>query len=163
MKKLFFVSIALLSVLVFSACSSDDSVAKRLEGTYIVDCHTHVDIPSVSAGAFRSDVKLVVKAEADDFVKIVIPTTIYERNGQDMSIPEFAISGVPVVDNLENGIEIPMHPFMIEGEKNVEGTIVGEFEEDGEVEVVLEYKYGKMPFPIKQTFINRWKDLDYDN
>ena len=160
MKKLFFVSIALLSVLVFSACSSDDSVAKRLEGTYIVDCHTNVDIPSESAGAFRSDVKLVVKAEADDFVKIVIPTTIYERNGQDMRIPEFAISGVPVVDNLENGIEIPMHSFLVDGIKKIKGTITGEFDEYGQVEVVLEYKYGNMPYAIKQSFLKQWIDME---
>ena len=163
MKKLFLASIALLSVLVFSACSSDGSVAKRAEGTYTVKRHTTVITPSVMAGSVNSNIKLVVKAEADYFVKIVIPTTSYDLNGQEMIIPEFTISGVPVVDDLENGAEILKHPFMIEGEKNVEGTIVGEFEEDGEVEVVLEYKYGKMPFPIKQTFINRWKDLDYDN
>ena len=42
-----------------------------------------------------------------------------------------------------------------EGEKNTEGTIVGKFYENGEVEVVVEYMYGNMPFPIKQTLENR--------
>ena len=58
MKKLFFVSIALLSVFVFSACSSDDSVAKRVEGTYIVRCDALVHTPSVTGGSYKSNVKL---------------------------------------------------------------------------------------------------------
>ena len=163
MKKLFLVSIALLSVLVFSACSSDDSVAKRAEGTYMVERHSYVTSPALSVATITSAINLVVKAEADYFVKVVIPTTSYDLEDLEMVIPEFTVSGVPVVDDLENGAEILKHPFMIEGNKNIEGTIAGEFDEDGEVEVVVEYKYGKMPFAIKQTFTNKKKDLDYDN
>jgi hypothetical protein len=155
MKKLFLASIALLSIFLFSACSSDDSVAKRVEGTHIVRCHASVLTPSVASGSFKRDVKLEVKAEADNFIKIVIPTVGHPHNGIEMVVPEFSISGVPVVEGLENGVEILKHSFRIEGEKNIEGTIVGTFYENGEVEVVVEYMYGNMPFPIKQTLENR--------
>jgi hypothetical protein len=155
MKKLFLASIALLSIFLFSACSSDDSVAKRVEGTHIVRCYADVLTPSVSSQSFKRDVKLEVKAEADNFIKIVIPTVGHPHNGIEKVVPEFTISGVPVVEGLENGVEILKHSFRIEGEKNIEGTIVGTFYENGEVEVVVEYMYGNMPFPIKQTLENR--------
>lgn len=161
MKKLFLASIALLSVLLFSACSSDESVAKRTEGTYIVRRITSVK--GMTFQIVETGMELIVKAEADNFVKVVIPTTSYDLEGKNMVIPEFTIFGVPVVDDLENGTAIPKHSFLVDGKKSVKGTIEGEFNADGEVEVVVEYQYGDMPLAIEQEFDYRWKDLDYDN
>jgi hypothetical protein len=41
---------------------------------------------------------------------------------------------------------------VIDGEKYIEGTINGEIEDDGDVDIDLTYKYGSMPFAIKQEF-----------
>ena len=69
-----------------------------------------------------------------------------------MQIPEFTISGVAVVDDTEGGASILSHPFMIEGTKNITGTVSGEFDDDGDVDLIVQYTCGNMPFPIKQEF-----------
>ena len=48
MKKFFQLSLALLSVITFSACSSDTAVSKRAEGKYLVERETNmVGLPPV--------------------------------------------------------------------------------------------------------------------
>jgi hypothetical protein len=150
MKKFFLASMAMLSVIVFSACSSKDSIAGRAAGQYTVERNTSVvGMPTVIEPDI---VKLKVKAEADYFVKITIPSTNYNLGGTVKNIPEFDIHAIPVIDNNENGAYIPNYSFKIEGTKNIVGTIIGDIEEDGDVDLTVQYTYGDMPLTIKQEF-----------
>ena len=72
--------------------------------------------------------------------------------GQEMTIQEVVIKNIPVIDDLENGVSIPKHTFKQEDGKYIEGTISGEIEADGDVDLTIQYKYGSMPFQIKQEF-----------
>ena len=154
MKKLFQMSIAMLSVIVFSACTSDDSMSKRAEGTYTVERVTNmVGLPvGVPFTPITNTVQLNVKAVADYFVNITLPSTSYNYMGQEMTIQEVVIKNIPVIDDLENGVSIPKHTFKQEDGKYIEGTISGEIEADGDVDLTVQYTYGNMPFQIKQEF-----------
>lgn len=154
MKKLFQMGIAMLSVLVFSACTSDDTMSKRAEGKYTVERETNmVGLPvGVPFTPITNTVQLNVKAVADYFVNITLPSTSYNYMGQEMTIQEVVIKNIPVIDDLENGVSIPKHTFKQEDGKYIEGTISGEIEADGDVDLTIQYKYGSMPFQIKQEF-----------
>ncbi len=154
MKKLFQMGIAMLSVIVFSACTSDDTMSKRAEGKYTVERETNmVGLPvAVPFTPFTNTVQLNVQAVADYFVNITLPSTSYKFLGQEMTIQEVVIKNIPVIDNLENGVSIPKHTFKQEDGKYIEGTISGEIEADGDVDLTIQYKYGSMPFQIKQEF-----------
>ena len=154
MKKLFQMGIVMLSVIVFSACTSDDSMSKRAEGTYTVERVTNmVGLPvGIPFTPVTHTVQLKVKAVADYFVNITLPSSTYNYMGTQMTIPEMTIENIPVVDDLENGVAIPNHRFVQEDGKYIEGTISGDIEADGDVDLTVQYTYGNMPFQIKQEF-----------
>jgi hypothetical protein len=154
MKKIFLASIALLSVMIFASCSEDNTPAQKAEGKYMVKRETNmVNLPAhMPFTPLTEQVTLVVKATSDNHGSITIPSTTYLMMGNEMTIPAFTIPNVPMLDDMENGTFIPTHQFVIDGEKYIEGTINGEIEEDGDVEIDLTYKYGSMPFAIKQEF-----------
>ena len=154
MKKLFQMGIAMLSVIVFSACTSDDTISKRAEGKDPGERETNmvglaVGVPFTP---ITNTVQLHVKAVADYFVNITLPSTSYNYMGQKMTIQEVVIKNIPVIDDLENGVSIPKHTFKQEDGKYIEGTISGEIEADGDVDLTIQYRYGSMPFQIKQEF-----------
>ena len=144
----------MLSVIVFSACTSDDTISKRAEGKYTVERETNmVGLPvGVPFTPITNTVQLNVKAVADYFVNITLPSTSYNYMGQEMTIQEVVIKNIPVIDDLENGVSIPKHTFKQEDGKYIAGTISGEIEADGDVDLTVQYTYGNMPFQIKQEF-----------
>ena len=154
MKKLFLMSIALVSVISFGSCTNDNTPAKKAEGRYLVKRVTNmVNLPvQIPFTPITDQVTLVVKATNEQHGSITIPTTTTNVMGTEMTIDPFTIPNVPMIDDLENGTFIPTHDFVIEGNKYITGTINGEIEDDGDVDIELTYKYGNMPYSIKQEF-----------
>ena len=154
MKKILLWSIALISIIGFSACSSDDGVSGLAEGRYAVTRVTNMVglPPTVSFTPLKDEVSLSIDAVADYFVDVTLPSTKYVFNGQNMEIPALVLENIPVISDNENGVYFPNHTFKQDNGKYIEGTITGEIEEDGDVELTVQYKYGSMPFQINKVF-----------
>lgn len=155
MKKLFLSCVALLSIVLFSACESKDSVSAKAEGTYMTHRTTNmVNLPPyIPFTPVEDNVSVKIKAVNELFVNLTIPTMTYVFNGQEMIIPDFTISNIPVLDAGEEGVVISNHSFTedVNG-KDVIGTIIGEIDEDGELDMEVSFKYGNMPFDLKQEY-----------
>ena len=77
----------------------------------------------------------------------------YNFNGTDMLIPVFTIHNLPVLDAGKEGVFIPIHDFKEKVDnKDVIGKIEVEIEPDGEFDMDLTFKYGSMPFGLKQEY-----------
>lgn len=74
MNKLLVMGMALLSVLCFSACGHEDGPAENIKGTYIVSRTITMDVPpEYMFEPQYHEVKLVIKAENENFVNITLP------------------------------------------------------------------------------------------
>ena len=155
MKKLFLSFIALLSIALFSACESKDGVSAKAAGTYMTHRTTNmVNLPPyIPFTPVEDNVSVKIKAVNELFVNLTIPTMTYVFNGQEMIIPDFTISNIPVLDAGEEGVVISNHSFTedVNG-KDVIGTIIAEIDEDGELDMEVSFKYGNMPFGLKQEY-----------
>ena len=100
MKKLFLSCIALLSIVLFWACGSEDGASAKAEGTYMTLRETNmVNLPpTIPFTPVKDHVTVKVKAVADDMVDVTIPSMTYNFNGTDMLIPVFTIHNLPVLD-----------------------------------------------------------------
>ena len=155
MKKLFLSFIALLSIALFSACESKDSVSGKAEGTYMTHRTTNVVglPPQIPFTPIEENVSVNIKATTDTHVNIAIPTMSYEFGGQNMVIPDFTISNIPVLDAGDEGVSIANHSFTedVDG-KTVTGTMKAEIDQDGDLDMEVTFKYGAMPFALKQEY-----------
>ena len=158
MKKLFFVSIALLGILFFSSCESTEGPAANAEGTYIVNRNTEIN-KELSPGNFASfnvsmvdaNVKVQVKATSDQFVEITLPSTIFTGMGYPMEIPAITIPNVPVLSDGDGDIDIV--PYTYENKnKGVFVQISGMIENDGDMKLKTTVKYGQMPLFLDQNY-----------
>lgn len=155
MKKLFLSCIALLSIVLFWACGSEDGASAKAEGTYMTLRETNmVNLPpTIPFTPVKDRVTVKVKAVADDMVDVTIPSMTYKFNGTDMVIPVFTIHNLPVLDAGKEGVIIPIHDFKEKVDnKDVIGKIEVEIEPDGEFDMDLTFKYGSMPFGLKQEY-----------
>lgn len=155
MKKLFNLSIALLTLVLFSACNSEDGPSTKAEGTYMTYRKTEmVNLPpTFPFTPFNDKVAVKISASADNYMDITLPSTTYNFNGQPMTIPEFTISNIPVLDAGEAGVFVPKHDFKTkDGNKDIVGSIEIEIEPDGDLDMEVAYKYGSMPFGLMQEF-----------
>lgn len=158
MKKLFFVSIALLGILFFSSCESTEGPAANAEGTYIVNRNTEIN-KELSPGNFASfnvsmvdaNVKVQVKATSDQFVEITLPSTTFTGMGYPMEIPAITIPNVPVLSDGDGDIDIV--PYTYENKnKGVFVQISGMIENDGDMKLKTTVKYGQMPLFLDQNY-----------
>ncbi len=154
MNKLLVMGMALLSVLCFSACGHEDGPAEKIKGTYIVSRTITMDVPpEYMFEPQYHEVKLIIKAENENFVNITLPAASYVLNGQTMDMPSFTINNIPVLDDGMDGGVIRDHSFQQKaGKKDVVGSIDGEIEDDGDMELTVKFKYGSMPFSMTQKF-----------
>ena len=155
MKKLFLSFIALLSIALFSACESKDGVSGKAEGTYMTHRTTNMVglPPQIPFTPIEENVSVNIKAATDTHVNITIPTMSYEFKGQNMTINDFTISNIPVLDAGEEGVIIASHEFSedVNGKK-VTGILKAEIELDGDLDMEVSFKYGNMPFGLKQEY-----------
>lgn len=155
MKKLFLSFIALLSIALFSACESKDSVSGKAEGTYMTHRTTNMVglPPQIPFTPIEENVSVNIKAATDTHVNITIPSMSYVFGGQNMVIPDFTISNIPVLDAGDEGVVIVNHEFKenVDG-KTVTGTLKAEIEPDGDLDMEVTFKYGTMPFALKQEY-----------
>lgn len=155
MKKFFLSFIALLSIALFSACESKDGVSAKAEGTYMAHRTTNMVglPPQIPFTPIEENVSVKIKAESDTHVNLTIPTMTYVFSGQNMVIPDFTISNIPVLDAGEEGVIIASHNFSedVNGKK-VTGILKAEIELDGELDMEVSFKYGSMPFGLKQEY-----------
>ena len=162
MKKLFLASIALLSVLVFSACSQDEIVTKKpeIQGEHSVRRVTNmVGLPAnVTFQPLTESVTLKLDVVTDELIDITLPATTYNYNGVEMTMPEFTINNVPVMTTSNNELWIFEFKFDINEDGKKDDFIEGHVRTNGELKFTVIYKYGKMPFVIEQTL----QTLDYN-
>ena len=158
MKKLFFVSIALLGILFFSSCESTEGPAANAEGTYIVNRNTEIN-KELSPSEFAlfnvsmvdANVKVQVKATSDQFVEITLPSTTFTGMGYPMEIPAITIPNVPVLSDGDGDIDIV--PYTYENKnKGVFVQISGMIENDGDMKLKTTVKYGQMPLFLDQNY-----------
>lgn len=155
MKKLFLSCIALLSIVFFSACESEDGISAKAEGTYMTHRTTNmVDLPpQYPFSPIEENVSVNIKAATDAHVNITIPSMSYVFNGRNMTINEFTISNIPVLDAGDEGVVITNHSFTVKvDDKNAVGTLKAEIEPDGDLDMEVTFKYGNMPFALKQDY-----------
>lgn len=155
MKKFFLSCVALLSIVLFSACESKDSVSAKAEGTYMTHRTTNMVglPPHIPFTPIEENVSVNIKAATDIHVNITIPSMSYEFNGQNMTINDFTINNIPVLDAGEGGVVIANHKFIENvGGKKAEGTLKAEIEPDGDLDMEVTFKYGTMPFALKQEY-----------
>lgn len=155
MKKFFYLSIALLSIVIFTACSKDKGVSSKVEGTYLTHRKTEmVNLPpTIPFTPLNDEVTVKISTSGSDFISVTLPSTTYNFNGQPMTIPELTIGNIPVLDAGEEGVFTPKHDFKTkEGNKDIVGSIKIEIDADGDLDLEVAYKYGAMPFGLKQVF-----------
>lgn len=155
MKKFFYLSIALLSIVFFTACSKDKGVSSKVEGTYLTHRKTEmVNLPpNYPFTPLNDEVTVKISASADNYIDVTLPETTYNLNGQPMTIYEFTIGSIPVLDAGEEGVFTPKHDFKTKADnKDVVGSIKIEIDADGNLDMEVAYKYGAMPFGLKQVF-----------
>ncbi len=155
MKKLFLSFIALLSIALFSACDSKDSVSAKAAGTYMTHRTTNmVNLPpQYPFSPIEENVSVNIKAATDTHVNITIPSMTYVYGGQEMVIHDFTISNIPLLDAGEEGVVITNHSFTEKvDDKNAVGTLKAEIEPDGDLDMEVTFKYGSMPFALKQDY-----------
>ena len=114
MKKLFLSCVALLSIVLFSACESKDSVSAKAEGTYMTHRTTNmVNLPpNIPFTPVEENVSVNIKAATDTHVNITIPSMSYVFGGENKTIQDFTISNIPVLDAGEEGVVIANHKFI---------------------------------------------------
>ena len=155
MKKLFLSFIAILSIALFSACESKDGVSAKAVGTYMTHRTTNMVglPPQIPFTPIEENVSVNIKAATDTHVNITIPTMSYVFGGQNMTINDFTISNIPVLDAGEEGVIIASHNFTedVDGKK-VTGILKAEIELDGDLDMEVSFKYGNMPFGLKQEY-----------
>ena len=155
MKKLFLSFIALLSIALFSACESKDGVSAKGAGTYMTHRTTNMVglPPQIPFTPVEENVSVNIKAATDTHVNITIPSMSYVFGGQNMTINDFTISNIPVLDAGEEGVIIASHNFSedVDGKK-VTGILKAEIELDGDLDMEVSFKYGSMPFGLKQEY-----------
>ncbi len=155
MKKFMIWGLALLSTMLFTACSDDNGVAGDAEGNYIALRTIYMRLsPEIPFTPVTNKVQVAIKAENESYVSISLPAATYTNNGQEMHMPSFIIKNVSVLNNSDGDVVILQQRFeqIVEGNKTVVGTIEGEVENDGELDLVVEFKYGNMPFYMIQEF-----------
>lgn len=155
MKKFFNLSIALLCAVLFSACNSEDGPSNKAEGTYMTHRKTEmVNLPpTIPFTPLNDEVTVKISAAADNYIDVTVPSTSYNFNGQPMTIPAFTISNIPVLDAGKEGVFVPKHEFKAkDGNKDIVGIIEIEIEPDSDLDMEVTYKYGVMPFGLKQEF-----------
>ena len=155
MKKFFLLCIALLGMVMFSACESKDGVSGKAEGTYMAHRTTNMVglPPQIPFTPVEDNVTVKIKAISDTHVSLTIPTMSYVFGGQNMVIPDFTISNIPVLDAGEEGVIIASHEFSedVNGKK-VTGILKAEIELNGDLDMEVTFKYGAMPFALKQEY-----------
>lgn len=155
MKKLFLLFIALLSIALFSACESKDGVSAKAEGTYMTHRTTNMVglPPQMPFTPIEENVSVNIKAATDTHVNITIPTMSYVFGGETKTIQDFTISNIPVLDAGEDAVFIANHSFTedVDG-KTVIGTLEAEIDQDGDLDMEVSFKYGSMPFALKQEY-----------
>ncbi len=154
MKKFLTMGIALLSVMLFSCNSNEGTPAGDIEGTYSVVRTIEMRTPSILPFLpVTHNVKVTIKAQNESFVNITLPGATYTFEGQTMDLPTFTLQYIPVLDSGTEGVVIPSHDFSQKvGNKNVIGTVEGELEADGDLELDVEFKYGAMPYYMVQKY-----------
>lgn len=154
MKKIFAMGIALLSVFCFTSCGNEDGPSDNVKGTYVVERTIEMRLPpSIPFMPVTHQTKLTMESVNEDFVNISLPGAIYTMNGEEMDLPSFTLLNVPVMDDGNGGVKIPHHEFSQKVEKkDVIGVIEGEVDSDRELELVVEFKYGSMPFYMIHTY-----------
>ncbi len=154
MKKILTMGIALLSVILFSACGSEEGPAGDAAGTYVVVRTISMRTPpTFPFTPVSHEVKVSIKAENENFVSITLPGATYELNGQKMDLPTFTLTGIPVLSDNVGGMVIHRHDFSQKvGNKNVVGRIEGEVEADRDLDIDVEFKYGNMPYYMIQEY-----------
>ncbi len=154
MKKILAMGIALLSFVLFSACGNEDGPSGHAAGTYMVLRTISMRVPPTFPFIPVShETKLTIKAENENFVNIILPGASYTLEGEQMDMPTFTLRSIPVLDDGKGGITIPHHDFNQKvGNKTVIGTIEGDVEADGDLELDVEFKYGAMPFYMIQKY-----------
>lgn len=126
-----------------------------IEGTYLTHRKTEmVNLPpTIPFTPLNDEVTVKISASADNYIDVTLPSTSYNFNGQPMTIPAFTISNIPVLDAGEEGVFTPKHDFKTkEGNKDIVGSIKIEIDADGNLDMEVAYKYGAMPFGLKQVF-----------
>ena len=155
MKKFFLSFIALLSIALFSACESKDSVSGKAAGTYMTHRTTNMVglPPHIPFTPIEENVSVNIKAATDTHVNITIPSMSYVFGGENKTIQDFTISNIPVLDAGDEGVVIVNHEFTENvGGKEAKGTLKAEIEPDGDLDMEVTFKYGTMPFALKQEY-----------
>ena len=109
--------------------------------------------PQIPFTPIEENVSVKIKAASDTHVNLTIPTMTYVFSGQNMVIPDITINNIPVLDAGEEGVSIANHSFTedVDG-KTVTGTLKAEIEPDGDLDMEVTFKYGTMPFALKQEY-----------
>lgn len=154
MKKIIAMGIALLSVVLFSACGNEDGPSGHAAGTYVVERTINMRVPpTFPFTPVTHQTKVTIKAENENFVSIVLPGASYTLGEDRMDLPTFTLGNIPVLDDGNGGIKIPQHDFNQKvGNKTVIGNIEGEVKADGNLQMDVEFMYGAMPFYMIQTY-----------
>lgn len=134
---------------------NDNAISGKAAGTYMTHRTTNMVglPPQIPFNPIEENVSVNIKAATDTHVNITIPTMTYVFSGQNMEIPDFTISNIPVLDAGDEGVVIVNHEFKENvGGKEVTGTLKAEIEPDGDLDMEVTFKYGSMPFALKQDY-----------
>ncbi len=148
-KKFSAIMMAVLGMLVFASCGSDDDevkvgAAKSIAGVYTADLTCTV---MNSDSKFENET-VTIKSVSDDKVNI----TIGQFGKAPMAVPEFTVEDVTVTG--ENGTyEIAAKDFSgtTESGKAYSGVLTGSFS-NNTLQIKFNLKYGAMPMPMINTF-----------
>lgn len=158
MKKFFLPCIALLGMVSFSSCESNDGVSAKAEGTYITNRKTEINkelspsqFASFNVNMVEADVELQIKAVSDQFIEITLPSTMFTGMGVPMEIPSITVPNVPVLDGGDGDVDIVPYTYD-DKEKGVFVMLSGEIEDDGDIDLKTIVKYGKMPLFLDQEY-----------
>ncbi len=164
MNKILSIAVALLCVILFPACDSKgdcpfdcnggDCPFCKAEGMYTVTRTIRLRMPSASSFLpVTHETWLEIESQGDSYLNITLPGVIYKLGEQEMNLPTFTLRNVPVMRGSKGELVIPKYSFTQKVDKKYAvGTLEGELETDGDVDLDVEFKYGDMPYYIIQEY-----------
>lgn len=162
MKKILYLTVALLSILSFTSCQEEEGFEVLAKGEYFTERETTLDNlpPMFPFAPFYEDVWVNIKATGENMVRVELPATSFRHEGMDMVVPALTIPHVIVISDGEGGVKTyGDHEFNISTPRaDVSGVLTFDVDEYGYLEMEVIYRYGNMPYDIRQYY-ESYEDL----